>query len=88
MQPVIDRRRDEEHARRRGRKEADEEDSMHQPGDGIEARAERRCQGEAEEELYAGQRDANLVEELGPLALEGLWRLFHSLHCTAGARFR
>ena len=59
-------------------------------------RAERRGQQKAEEQLHAGQRDADLVEELGPLALEALRKvaaasavawLAHRPHCTAPAPF-
>ena len=64
------------------------------PVTALEVGAEGRREQEAEEELHAGQGDADLVEELGPLAPEAgpqrlllVVRLAHRLHCTAPAPF-
>ena len=70
MEAVVDRRRDEEDARGGGGEEADEKDVLDEAGDALEVSAERRGEQEAEEQLHAGEGDADLVEELGPLAPE------------------
>src|SRR4030095_156224 len=70
VEAVVDRRRDEEGAGGRRGAGAEEvslaEDGAHLPERG----SERRGQQEAEEQLYSRKGNAELVEDLGPLARE------------------
>jgi hypothetical protein len=69
-EPVVGGRRDQQRRRRRGAEEGEEVRVLLQVRDAVEALGERHTEQEGEEHLDAGERDAELVEQLDQLAVE------------------
>ena len=81
--------RDEEHGRGRGGEQRHQEHGALEACGGLEAVLERDGQQEAEQDLYAGHRDAHLVEHLQQFAVEALvFALLGALVCRGVAHHR
>ena len=79
-QAVRGRRRDQADRGQRGAHQGDEVRGALERRDVLEARGERHGQQEREQELHARQRDPELLQELGHLALGAfLLALHHSI---------